>query len=73
MLNGIGRIALVGSVLALGTAIALPMMANDASAVGEREAKKLLGKDIEWINGPDQDQAADLKGRVILIDLWGIN
>ncbi len=73
MLKGFGRLALAGGVLAIGTAAMLPLMADNASAVGEREAKKLLGKDIEWINGPDQDQAPDLKGRVILIDLWGIN
>lgn len=73
MLKGLGRVAIAGGLLAIGTAALLPLMADNASAVEEREAKQLLGKDIEWINGPDQDQAADLKGRVILIDLWGIN
>lgn len=73
MLKGLGRVALTGGLLALGTVAALPFLADDASALEEREPKHLLGQDIEWINGPDQDQAADLKGRVILIDLWGIN
>lgn len=73
MLNGLGRVALAGGLLAIGTATALPLMADNAQALEEREPKHLLGKDIEWINAPDQDQPEDLKGRVIFIDLWGIN
>jgi len=70
MLKGLGTAAMVGGLLAIG---AVAFMPADAQAVGERECKHLLGKDIEWINAPDQDQPADLKGRVVFIDLWGIN
>lgn len=73
MLKGLGRVAIAGGLLALGTAATLPFLADSASALEEREPQHLLGKDIEWINGPDQDQPEELKGRVVLIDLWGIN
>jgi hypothetical protein len=73
MLKGFGRVALAGGLLAIGVAAALPLMADNAQALEERAPKYLLGEDIEWINAPDQDQPADLKGRVVLIDLWGIN
>ena len=72
MLKGLGRFALTGSVLALGTALAVPAFAPTANAVEEKMAKG-LGKDIDWINGPVIDQFEQLRGRVIFIDLWGIN
>ena len=72
MLKGLGRIALTGGVLALGTALAVPAFAPSAHAVEEKMAKG-LGKDVDWINAPVMDQFAQLRGRVIFIDLWGIN
>ena len=71
MLKGIGRTALAGGVLALGTAVAVPVFAPDAMALEEKQAKG-LGKNVEWINAPDLDQFESLRGRVIFIDLWGI-
>lgn len=40
---------------------------------GEGDPASGLGKNCEWINAPVQDQLDELKGRVVFIDLWGIN
>ena len=60
-------VALAGGLLGLAAVVTLPALAEDGDAAPG------LGKNSEWINAPIQDQLDELKGRVVLIDLWGIN
>ncbi len=57
-----GVVAAAAAALAAGAVLAAP---------GEEAPG--IGKDIQWINAPFADQIPDLKGRVVFIDLWGIN
>lgn len=69
---GLGRLAATGGVVALGVVMAAAGFAPSAAALEGQDAKG-LGKDVDWINGPPIDQFEKLRGRVILVDLWGIN
>lgn len=60
-------VTLAGGLLGLAAVVALPALADDGSAAPG------LGKNCDWINAPVQDQLEELKGRVVFIDLWGIN
>lgn len=72
MQMGVARLAATGGILALGAVMAAAGFAPSAAALEGQEAKG-LGKDVDWINGPAVDQFEKLRGRVILVDLWGIN
>lgn len=69
---GLGRLTAAGSALALGAVVAVGF-AGHAVAVEDGETAKGLGKDAEWINGPPITDFEKLRGRVIFVDLWGIN
>lgn len=56
-----------GGLAAVAVTLAVPAIGQEARVAPG------LGKTIEWLNGPVADQFADLKGRVIFIDLWGVN
>ena len=68
---GIARATAMGGALALGAVLAAPAT-TPAHADGGEKAKG-LGEKVDWINGPTLDKFEDLRGRVILIELWGIN
>jgi len=68
---GLGRVAVTGGVLALGAVLAAGF--SPTVAAPEGETAKGLGKDADWINGPPVTDFEKLRGRVIFVDLWGIN
>ncbi|MCI0342787.1 MAG: hypothetical protein L0216_16875 [Planctomycetales bacterium] len=58
--------------LGVGAALVASVAAGVVIAAPGEEAPG-IGKDIQWINAPFADQLPDLKGRVVFIELWGIN
>ena len=64
--NRFGFVA-AGGLAALAVTLAVPAIGQESRVAPG------LGKQIEWLNGPVTDQFGDLKGRVIFIDLWGVN
>jgi hypothetical protein len=68
----LGRLAGVAGLVAVGATMAIGALSPKAAAFEDQVAKG-LGKGVEWINGPAIDDFEKLRGRVIFVDLWGIN